>query len=214
MICIGLLFFAPSMGSADDVVMPAQFPAHGVLQFDRDAKERLVQWQLLVEENRGQSERHLIHVVNRFFNQFHFISDEERWNSNDYWTTPVEFLFANGGDCEDYSIAKYFTLLELGVPDERLRITYVKAIRLNQAHMVLAYYETTASDPLILDNLVAGIFPASLRDDLLPIYSFNGGSLWISTESDQGRFIEGGSSRIKRWRDLKARMKMLTHHAG
>jgi len=119
----------------------------------------------------------------------------------------VEMLSTNGGDCEDFSIAKYFTLLELGVPDERLRITYVKALELNQAHMVLAYYETPESEPLILDNLINKIRSASQRSDLLPVYSFNGNNLWMSKERGQGRAIVGGSQRINLWRDLNIRMK-------
>lgn len=202
-----LLFIITSVGIAGNIGFTPRFLDFIAEQFGNDAKQRVIQWQTLVEENNGQSEWNSINVVNRFFNKVRFISDEQHWHRNDYWATPVEFLSTNGGDCEDFSIAKYFTLLELGVPDERLRITYVKALKLNQAHMVLAYYETPTSEPLILDNLVPGILPASLRDDLLPIYSFNGSSLWISKEKGQGRMIEGGSSRIKLWRDLKIRMK-------
>jgi len=82
-------------------------------------------------------------------------------------------LASNGADCEDFSIAKYFALKELGVPIERLRITYVKAVQLNQAHMVLAYYPAPKDEPLILDNLENGVRPASERTDLVPVYSFN-----------------------------------------
>jgi len=145
--------------------------------------------------------------VNDFFNQVRFISDEKHWKSTDYWATPVEFLSTNGGDCEDFSIAKYITLRELGVPDERLRITYVKALQLNQAHMVLAYYETPDSEPLILDNLMASIRPASKRPDLLPVYSFNGNDLWMSKLRGRGQVIRGGSQRINLWRDLTIRLK-------
>jgi len=98
-------------------------------------------------------------------------------------------------------------LRELGVPDEKLRITYVKALKLNQAHMVLAYYPTPNSDPLILDNLIKRIQRASTRDDLLPVYSFNGKNLWLSKERGQGRKVAGGSGRINLWRDLKVRMQ-------
>jgi len=179
------------------------------LRFGADAKQRVVDWQVLIESEQAahDSEWDLIHTVNRFFNQMHFISDMEHWHQEDYWATPVEFLATNGGDCEDFSIAKYFTLLELGVPDKRLRITYVKALNLNQAHMVLAYYETPESEPLILDNLIKRIKGASQRHDLLPVYSFNGSNLWMSKERGQGRRVAGGSQRINLWRDLNVRMQ-------
>jgi len=179
------------------------------LRFGAEAKQRVNAWQLLIESEQAahDSEWDLIHVVNNFFNRVRFISDKEHWQREDYWATPIELLTSNGGDCEDFSIAKYFTLLELGIPDERMRITYVKAIRLNQAHMVLAYYEMPNSEPLILDNLTSRIKPASQRSDLLPVYSFNGSNLWISKERGQGRRVAGGSHRINLWRDLNVRMQ-------
>ncbi len=176
-------------------------------QFGQSAKDRVSAWQRLILEHKGDSEWEAIHAVNDFFNRVRFVSDRKHWHRNDYWATPVEFLATNGGDCEDFSIAKYFTLRELGVPDEKLRITYVKALRLNQAHMVLAYYETPDSEPLILDNLIDDIRPASRRLDLLPVYSFNGKNLWMAKERGQGRRVAGGSQRINLWRDLNIRMR-------
>lgn len=175
-------------------------------QFGYAAKGRLESLQQLVSAHRGEEERAALTRVNDFFNEMRFVSDRRHWHRNDYWATPVEFLATNGGDCEDFSIAKYFTLRELGVPDKKLRITYVKALRLNQAHMVLAYYPTPDSDPLILDNLIDEIRPASRRSDLLPVYSFNGSDLWMSKQRGQGRKV-GSSSRINLWRDLKVRMR-------
>jgi len=176
-------------------------------QFGQPAKDRVSAWQRLMLDHKGDSEWKSIHIVNDFFNRMRFVSDRKHWHRNDYWATPVEFLATNGGDCEDFSIAKYFTLRELGVPDAKLRITYVKALRLNQAHMVLAYYESPDSDPLILDNLIDDIRPASRRRDLLPVYSFNGNNLWMAKERGQGRRVAGGSQRINLWRDLNVRMR-------
>ncbi|MDX8388463.1 MAG: transglutaminase-like cysteine peptidase [Ghiorsea sp.] len=176
-------------------------------RYGTSAKERLIDWQELIQDNQGQSEWRTINTVNEFFNELDFISDKKHWGRDDYWATPIELLSTKGGDCEDFSIAKYFTLLELGVPDERLRITYVKALRLNQAHMVLTYYETPTSEPLVLDNIVKRIKTASQRPDLMPVYSFNGSNLWMSKERGQGRKVQGGSQRINLWRDLNVRMQ-------
>ena len=93
----------------------------------------------------------------------------------------------------------------MGVPVDKLRITYVKAIRLNQAHMVLAYYETPSAEPLILDNLISDIKPASKRTDLVPVYSFNGDGLWLSKQRGQGKRI-GESGKLSRWVDLNTRL--------
>jgi len=143
--------------------------------------------------------------VNRFFNHFHFIDDIKLWGINNYWATPIEFIGVNGGDCEDYSIAKYYTLLELGVPDEKMRITMVRALHLEQYHMVLAYYDTPGSVPLILDNIDGEIKPATKRNDLIPVYSFNGTQLWLNKEKGRG-ILAGKSKRLKRWSGLKKRL--------
>ncbi|MGI9537482.1 MAG: transglutaminase-like cysteine peptidase, partial [Desulfocapsaceae bacterium] len=117
----------------------------------------------------------------------------------------VEFLAQNGGDCEDFSIAKYFTLKKLGVDETKLNLTYAKAVELNQAHMVVTYYGQPEAEPLILDNLIDEIKPASLRPDLLPVFSFNGIGLWLAKERGRGKLV-GNSSRYKHWQDLLGRM--------
>lgn len=173
------------------------------------AKQRLTGWRdiLVNPKYAALPERQKLELVNDFMNQTLFVSDAEHWGKEDYWATPVEFLSTNGGDCEDFSIAKYFTLRSLGVPEERLAITYVKEIvQYNQAHMVLAYFATPGAEPLILDNINKSIQPASRRTDLLPVYSFNGSSLWLAKEqAGRGQSV-GGADRVGRWRDLRARM--------
>ncbi len=201
------LILAVSITTAGNGGFSPEFLDNIAKEFGYKAKQRIVDWQELIEDSKGGSEWQSIHAVNDFFNRVDFISDDSHWGRADYWATPTELLSTNGGDCEDFAIAKYFTLMELGVPDARLRITYVKALRLNQAHMVLAYYETPDSEPLILDNLINRIKPASRRTDLLPVYSFNGNNLWMSKERGQGRKIAGGSQRINLWRDLNIRLK-------
>ncbi len=162
-------------------------------------------WIKLMEPEPSTTEIEQLKKVNRFFNLFRFIDDIKLWGVSNYWATPVEFIGVNGGDCEDYSIAKYFTLLELGVPDEKMRITMVKATKLNQYHMVLAYYDTPASMPLILDNLDGVIKPANQRNDLIPVYSFNASQLWLNKEKGRG-VLSGKSSQLKNWRDLRQRI--------
>lgn len=170
------------------------------------AASRLIQWQELVDKNQNESEENKLELVNDFFNKVQFIDDIIHWNKKDYWATPLEMLATDAGDCEDYSIAKYFTLKALGVPENKLYITYVKAIRLNQAHMVLTYFETPKSIPLVLDNLNKRILKASSRKDLVPIYSFNGDGLWLARERGKGKSVSGGTSKLKNWNNLLHRL--------
>lgn len=171
-----------------------------------DGKQRIDDWQRLLASQVGASEAEQLKEVNRFFNaKLRFTDDLALWNQVDYWATPVEALRRGAGDCEDYAIAKYISLRHLGVPAEKLRITYVKALRLNQAHMVLTYYEKPDAVPLVLDNLIGSILPASQRSDLLPVYAFNGEGLWLTNQGG-GKKV-GDAKRLSRWQDLLKKMK-------
>ncbi len=167
-----------------------------------NAKARLQAWDELMQSSSGLAETEKLKLVNSFFNrQFRFSDDSRNWRQTDYWATPVEALIKGAGDCEDYSIAKYFTLRRLGVPSEKLRITYVKALQYNQAHMVLTYYASPTATPLVLDNLIGEIRPASLRKDLLPVYAFNAEGLYLPNGK------KGDSKKLSRWQELLQKMK-------
>ena len=180
-------------------------------QFGATAKTRLSDGRTLVTTAKNkalQQEREKLELVNDFMNRTPFVADAQHWGKEDYWATPVEFLSTNGGDCEDFSIAKYFALRSLGVPDEKLRITYVKEIVVyNEAHMVLAYFPAPDAEPLVLDNINKTIRPASTRTDLVPVYSFNGSGLWLAKDQTGRGQSVGGSDRIGHWKDVQARLK-------
>lgn len=143
--------------------------------------------------------------VNRFFNQLEYEEDHIHWGADDYWATPSEFLGTNKGDCEDFVIAKYFALRALGVPDERLYLTYVKALRQNIAHMVLSYFPAPTSTPLILDNYNPQILSADKRTDLLPVYSFNAKSLFLTNASaGLGKSLPTNKIKNSKWKKLLA----------
>jgi len=175
-------------------------------KFGDEAVIRIEQWQDLMKTAKTLPEKEKLQRVNQFFNQrIEFIDDIYLWGVKDYWATPIEFLARGAGDCEDYSIAKYFTLKELGVDEKKMRITYVKALKLRQAHMVLTYFETPRAIPVVLDNLIPTIKPATERKDLLPVYSFNGSGLWLAKARGTGKKV-GSSSRLNMWESLKNRM--------
>ena len=152
--------------------------------------------------------------VNDFFNRkLAYFDDQEIWGVPDYWATPMESLSKAKADCEDYVIAKYFALRNLNVPDKQLRLIYVKArigganSKIEQAHMVLAYYPSGNAEPLVLDNLLADIRPASKRPDLHPIFSFNGQGVFTGNAAS-ATVSKGGTSRLSRWQDLLERARL------
>ncbi len=167
--------------------------------------------QSLHAELQGADEAGKLRGVNEFFNRrVLFRDDIDIWGQADYWATPLEMLDKGAGDCEDYAIAKYFSLLGLGVPVTKLRLVYVRA-QLGgaggptQAHMVLAYYESANAEPFILDNLVSEVRAASRRPDLSPVFSFNSEGLWqgVGSQAASGDPV----ARLSRWRDLLAKAK-------
>jgi len=169
------------------------------------ARERVVIWEKLISSNKNANSLEKLRVVNNFFNKMNFANDIDLWGEEDYWATPLQMLTSNGGDCEDYSIAKYFTLRKMGIPADRMRLTYVKALELNQAHMILTYYPGPDEEPLVLDNLVKDIQIASNRKDLVRVYSFNGTDLWLAKERGADKLI-GRSGRLSSWQEVIARI--------
>jgi len=179
-------------------------------RYGAEGRRAIVAWRQLLEKSGEDSEEERLRAVNEFINlSVRFSSDTVIWGKADYWATPLETLGRGMGDCEDFAIAKYTTLKLLGVAGEKLRLTYVKArlggsySQITQAHMVLSYYPTPTSEPLILDNLVSDINPASQRTDLAPIFSFSSENLWVG-----GSALPAASAtaRLSRWRDVLARM--------
>lgn len=183
-------------------------------RFGSAAKQRLLDWKALIKDSHDKPLTAKLELVNDFFNDTQRISygsDLSVWQQKDYWATPVEFLARGQGDCEDYSIAKYYTLLALGVPEQKLQITYVKVegIRYGTnrdfSHMVLGFFDHPDAIPLILDNVITTIKSASERNDLTPVYSFNGDKLWLAKQRERGVYI-GSSDRIKAWVGLNERI--------
>lgn len=168
-------------------------------------QQRIDAWQNLLATQKQVTEVEKLKVVNLFFNhQMVYTEDIDLWGEVDYWETPIEALWKGAGDCEDYAIAKYFSLRHLGIAADKLRITYVKALRQNRAHMVLTYYSTPNAVPLVLDSLMDPIKLASDRTDLLPVYSFNGEGLWLTGAA--GNKKVGDSKRLSRWQDVLRKM--------
>lgn len=175
--------------------------------FGPPARPRLVRWigfgreQKRVPVAAPRPAMEALQAVNSYFNRIRFIDDSIHWGQGDYWATPAETVASDGGDCEDFAIAKYFFLKELGVPIERLRITYVRALKLNRAHMVLAYYVSPEAEPLILDNLEDRIRAASDRMDLDPVFSFNDDDVRMVSDGQRAK-----PAQIREWRSLLDRL--------
>ena len=201
-----LLIFSPGLGAGWDFSAISTQTERLYGPATPAARQRIDEWAALLKNPPQGTIQDKLNQVNRFFNaRMAFKDDIVVWKQRDYWATPIEFLRKGAGDCEDFALAKYFTLREMGVPANQLRITYVKALQLNQAHMVVTWYSTPDAIPLVLDNLKTAILPATQRTDLLPVYAFNGEGLWLPQSGGTKRV--GDSKRLSRWQDLLTRMR-------
>ncbi len=196
---------ALAWGSAPALTFdPMQLAAYARQHYGAKAERAVQAWQAMLDRAAGGDEQEKLRQVNAFWNQA-LIGGEDItiWGKTDYWATPLESLAKGAGDCEDYVIGKYFSLLRLGVSPDKLRLVYVRAQVGSQsiAHMVLGYYPAPQAEPLVLDSLVDRIQPAHLRPDLTPVFSFNA----------EGIYVPGGGRRsvdqIGRWRDLLGKMR-------
>lgn len=208
----GFLLLCSTVVSAGVVELSSGLMRYVASHWGSSAPDRLNDWRNELSKHLSR-QRSLVPTAsetmddledfNWYWNRVRYYTDSRHWGMPDYWATPVETLASEGADCEDYAIGKYFSLKALGVPVQNLRITYVRALRWNEAHMVLAYYPTVDADPFILDNLNKSVERASDRPDLVPVYSFNDEDLWLPGATAAG----GKSSQIRLWRDLLDKME-------
>ena len=172
------------------------------------AADTIGAWRRLIEESRPLPDNEKLNKVNTFFNRRMLFEDDiVVWQQADYWASPLEFMGRGTGDCEDFTIAKYMTLQMLGVSNERLRLIYVRAksgATASVAHMVLGFFPQPTDEPLILDNMISSVRPASQRADLTPVYSFNNDGLWVGGATTSAA---DPTTRLSRWRDVLDRMR-------
>jgi len=153
----------------------------------------------LIHALREDSDMKKLNVVNTWVNEIRYKSDKKVYGVKDYWATLYEFVGKNAGDCEDYTIAKYYILKELGIDPKRMKFTYV--IYKNRrgkkiSHMVLSYLKVpkpkSKDDILILGNNNRRVLPASKRPDIVKMVKMING--------DTG-------AKSKKWKKLEVNMK-------
>ena len=180
-------------------------------RYGEDGVATAKDWHDALSVFQNEAEQSKLKDVNDYVNnRIRLDTDQNIWGQNDYWATPIEALMKGAGDCEDYALAKYFSLKFSGVPVSKLRIFYVKAkiggtgSNVTTAHVVLAHYATPDAEPLLLDSLINEIRPASRRTDLIPIFSFNSEGVWAAAGNKPQ---SGDPSHLSKWGDLLEKMK-------
>ncbi|CAD7847591.1 MAG: hypothetical protein [Olavius algarvensis Delta 4 endosymbiont] len=171
--------------------------------YGEQAVKRLNSLLVMMDTMVSSPEDKIVVAVNRFFNQLEFSPDMDTWQKKDYWASRLEFLGKGQGDCEDFAVAKFLTMVQLGVPEQKLFLTYVKAIGYPEAaHLVVTYYQQPGAVPYVLDNYDQRILPATQRNDLIPVYSFTANDLYLQKQRGLGKRVN--RNLLKTQRNLQA----------
>ncbi len=198
------IIFISSLYASDDYFIPEKTLTDMEKKYGYRSRTRVESLIQLMNRVKDLSEVKKVSAVNNFFNNILYETDIINWKVKDYWATRMEFLGKAKGDCEDYAIAKYFTLKQLGIPENRLFMTYVKIQdnNIRQAHMVLSYFKKPNTTPYVLDNYNTKILPATKRKDLVPVYSFNGESLYRAKQTGLGKEEPSEANKNIKWSKL------------
>jgi predicted transglutaminase-like cysteine proteinase len=132
-------------------------------------------WRSIVVSARGLPYKDRAKAVNQSFNGWPYKLDMEVWGVREYWATPREFI-SRSGDCEDYSIAKYYALRNVGYSKDEVRIVALKDTIRGFGHAVLAVY--SGNDILILDNLSMIVASHTRYKHYKPQVSMNETTRW------------------------------------
>ena len=212
---VGLLAILPTLWLSADNKAPLKIDFEALKtsaskQNPTQSTRVITQWQELIKTTEVRPTKDRLTQINHFFHrQLTYREDSAVWGQSDYWATPLQTLMQGQGDCEDYAIGTYVSLLQAGVPNEKLRLIYVRAriggpsSPITRPHMVLAYYPAPDAEPLILDSLTRDVLPASERTDLFPVFSFNSESLWVG--GNRAPSISP-TQRLSHWRSVIERM--------
>lgn len=133
-------------------------------------------WKSIVAQTKDLDIKTKLRTINNIMNAHPYILDPVNWGVADYWATPFEFLRKNG-DCEDYAIAKFYALRDSGVPTDQMRVVALNDLNLGLGHAILVVY--VDGTPMVLDNQIQKVVPASSIKHYRPVYSVNDTGWWL-----------------------------------
>jgi predicted transglutaminase-like cysteine proteinase len=136
----------------------------------------LQEWRQLLKDIAALDRPGQMEAVNAFMNRAPYVTDPVNYGVPEYWATPLQFL-SKDGDCEDYAIAKYESLRQLGFLDEQMRIVVVDDLNLRVPHAILVVY--MGGRAYVLDNQISRVVPAEVINHYKPIYSINEHAWWL-----------------------------------
>jgi predicted transglutaminase-like cysteine proteinase len=153
-----------------------------------DGAQRLID---LSSEGAGRDGRARLGLINRAVNlAISPTSDEAQWRVTDHWSSALETLRSERGDCEDYAIVKYLALLDAGISEADLKIVVMKSIFPHEDHAVVA--ARVDDEWLILDNRTLTLVRDMNLTRAVPVFVLDQVGAW--------RFVPGNRShRTRGW---------------
>ena len=140
-------------------------------------------WSELKRYLAGKQGPELLYLVNSLWNQFRFAEDAQTWGEDEYWAEPAEFARRRQGDCDDYVVAKYLTLRDLGFPVDRMRLVVGKLTRKKtdprEFHVVLRC-QTEKGAFILENNRKVLLDDRTTLKRFRPVYSFNEKTEWLN----------------------------------
>jgi predicted transglutaminase-like cysteine proteinase len=126
----------------------------------------------VIAEGRAHEGRARIGVINRAINlAIRPTSDLAQWGVADRWSAPLETFASGRGDCEDYAIAKYVALRELGMADSELRLVIARDLKNGTDHaFVAAHVDDTW---VVLDNRRMALTEDRAMAQIAPLFAFD-----------------------------------------
>jgi len=168
------------------------------------AKNRIVDYQNTLLTLKTLDKEIQLNRINFYLNRLLPQYDDVINNKLDNWATPKEFLTVGYGDCEDYVIIKYYSLIKLGFDEKKLYLTLVKEKFRGGNHMVLTYFKTQGKSPLVLDNLSFKILDLKTREDLEAELFINSSGVYKLQEDSRLLKV---AHKYKEFEELKVKVK-------
>jgi len=168
------------------------------------AAHRVLDYQKYIHSCRNNSKQKQLNKINFYLNTLLPQYDDIINKEEDHWATPKEFLKIGYGDCEDYVIIKYYSLLKLGFDKKLLFITIVREQFYGGYHMVLTYFKDKTQPPLVLDNLSFKILNLQKRSDLKAELFINTTGVFKITKDFN---LQKVAQRYKEFEELKTKVK-------
>ena len=168
------------------------------------SKNRIVDYQKTLLTLKTLNQETQLNKVNFYLNRLLPQYDDIINKKLDNWATPKEFLIVGYGDCEDYVIIKYYSLIKLGFDEKKLFITIVKEKFKGGNHMVLTYFKTKNEPPLVLDNLSFKILDLKTRTDLEAQLFINSSGVYKLTEEFKLLKV---AHKYREFEELKSKVK-------